>query len=107
MRNLVILLKNLFKPKEEKIKPIASRKQDVVMIAQNIDVRTALFKRVFNNDDGQLVIDYLKYCYDFCVPCQDAQTTYYALGKKKAIQEIEALTLREIKNETKVKGKDK
>jgi hypothetical protein len=61
--------------------------------------RQTVFKEVFNNEKGKLVIEYLKALYDTNGNPDNSNLTFFMLGKRAAIKEIETLVNSEIKKE--------
>jgi len=59
--------------------------------------RQDVFKKVFDNENGKLIIDYLKELYDIQNPSGEPNMDYFTLGKRKAILEIEKLVNSPIK----------
>jgi hypothetical protein len=71
--------------------------KNIVDLHKDFKYRQRLFKDVFDNEKGRLLIDYMKELYDSPEDLQNVNSTYYVLGKRKAIKEIETLVNSEIK----------
>lgn len=56
---------------------------------QQADYRDAVFARVFNTDEGKLVLDYLEDTFKIGVPdYTNPNVVYYQLGKQNVITHI-------------------
>jgi hypothetical protein len=74
---------------------------DITELNKDYSYRQSLFKEVLDNDKGRLIIKYLSALYDTNGNPDNVNATFFMLGKRAVIKEIESLVNSEIKKPSK------
>ena len=74
-----------------------SKQDKVITMDNDMQFRISIYKKVFESDEGKLLLDFMERIYAPAQPSCNPYADYYNLGKYKVVQEIKAVLNKQLK----------